>query len=65
MLIFRFELMQDGEQIRKMKQFCGYSRFVFNWALVYQKEQYEATSHSSLATKNANLLPKWKKKFLC
>lgn len=39
---FKFELMPNGEQIRKMKQFCGCARFVFNRALAYQNMQYEA-----------------------
>ena len=39
---FKFELMPNGEQTRKMKQFAGCSRFVFNKALAYNNEQYEA-----------------------
>ena len=38
---FKFELMPNGEQVRKMKQFAGCSRFVFNKALAYQNEQYQ------------------------
>ena len=38
----RYELMPKGEHIRKMKQFCGCARFVFNCALAYQKAQYES-----------------------
>lgn len=38
---FKFELIPNGAQIRKMKQFAGCSRFVFNKALAYQNEQYE------------------------
>ncbi|WP_157686359.1 helix-turn-helix domain-containing protein, partial [Kingella negevensis] len=38
---FKFELIPNGEQIRKLKQFCGCSRFVFNRALAYQNEQYQ------------------------
>nr|WP_231730758.1 helix-turn-helix domain-containing protein [Pasteurella multocida] len=29
---FKFEIRPNGEQVRKMKQFCGCSRFVFNKA---------------------------------
>lgn len=62
---FRFELMPNGEQIRKMKQFCGCSRFVFNQALAYQNEQYETDKSFKFSyAKMANLLPGWKKKFL-
>ena len=38
---FKFELMPNGAQVHKMKQFCGCSRFVFNRALAYQNEQYQ------------------------
>ncbi|WP_216605238.1 helix-turn-helix domain-containing protein [Pelistega europaea] len=55
---FRFELMPDGEQIRKIKRFCGCSRFVFNRALAYQNEQYKADKSFKLSyAKMANLLP--------
>ena len=58
---FKFELMPDCGQIRKMKQFCGCSRFVFNRALAYQNEQYEADKSFAFSyTKIANLLPEWK-----
>ena len=59
---FQFEIMPNGEQIRKMKQFCGCSRFVFNRALAYQNEQYEADKSFKFSyAKIANLLPHWKK----
>lgn len=59
---FRFEIMPTGEQIRRIKQFCGCSRFVFNRALAYQSEQYEADKSFKFSyTKIANLLPEWKK----
>ena len=58
---FKFELMPNGEQIRKMKQFCGCSRFVFNRALAYQNEQYEKDKSVKFSyVKLANLLPEWK-----
>ena len=57
---FKFELMPNGEQIRKMKQFCGCSRFVFNRALSYQNEQYQKDKSFKFSyTKIANL-PEWK-----
>ena len=59
---FKFELMPNGAQSRKLKQFCGCSRFVFNRALAYQNEQYKADKSFKFGyTKIANLLPEWKK----
>lgn len=61
---FRFELMPKGEHIRRMKQFCGCARFVFNRALAYQKDLYEADKTSKFSyTRLANFLPAWKKEF--
>lgn len=64
---FKFELMPNDEHIRKMKQFCGCARFVFNRALAYHNEQYQ--KDDSCKTKFsykelANLLPKWKQELL-
>lgn len=39
---FKYELMPNGEQVRKMRQFAGMARFVFNRGLALQKEGYEA-----------------------
>ncbi len=39
---FRFELMPTGEQARKMRQFAGACRFVYNKALAFQRENHEA-----------------------
>ena len=62
---FKFELMPNGEQTRKMKQFCGCSRFVFNKALAYQNEQYEADNSFKFSYfKLQNLLPEWKQEFV-
>ena len=59
---FKFEIMPNGEQLRRMKQFCGCARFVFNRALAWQKERYEQdNNHKFSYTKIANLLPHWKK----
>lgn len=58
---FKFALMPNGEQIRKMKQFCGCARFVFNKALGWQNMQYKADNTFKFRyTKIANLLPQWK-----
>ena len=54
--------MPNGTQVRKMKRFCGCVRFVFNWALAYQNEQYQADKSFRFSyNKVANLLPTWKK----
>ncbi|RRN05793.1 transposase [Bibersteinia trehalosi] len=62
---FKFEIRPNGEQIRKIKQFCGCSRFVFNKALAWQNEQYEQNNNYKFSyTKLANLLPQWKKELI-
>ena len=59
---FKFELMPNGAQVCKMKQFCGCSRFVFNRALDYQNKQYEADKSFKFSYhKIVNLLPETKK----
>ena len=61
---FRYELMPKGEHIRKMKQFCGCARFVFNRALAYQKERYEADKSARFSyAKLTGLLPAWKEEW--
>ena len=61
---FKFELMPNGEQSRRIKQFCGCVRFVFNKALDGQKQAYEADNNTTFSyTKIANQLPKWKSHF--
>lgn len=62
---FKFELMPNGVQARKMKQFCGCSRFVFNKALAYQNEQYEADKSFKFSyAKMTALLPEWKRELV-
>jgi putative transposase len=39
---FKFELMPTGEQARKMRQFSGACRHVYNKALALQKQSHEA-----------------------
>ena len=61
---FKFELMPNGAQVHKMKQFCGCSRFVFNRALAYQNEQYQKDNSFKFSyRKIADLLPEWKREF--
>lgn len=62
---FKFELMPNGAQVRKMKQFCGCSRFVFNRALDYQNKQYEADKSFKFSyAKMTVLLPEWKRELV-
>ncbi|WP_043885244.1 RNA-guided endonuclease InsQ/TnpB family protein [Gallibacterium anatis] len=62
---FKFEIMPNGEQSRKIKQFCGCCRFVFNRALAWQNEQYQQDNkHKFSYSKIANLLPQWKKELV-
>ena len=62
---FKFEITPNGEQIRKMKQFCGGSRFVFNKALAYQNEQYQQDKSFKFNYFNlVNMLPQWKQEFV-
>jgi putative transposase len=59
---FKFELIPNGAQIRKMNQFCGCARFMFNKALSWQNTQYQADNDFKFSyAKIANLLPDWKK----
>ncbi|WP_459573850.1 helix-turn-helix domain-containing protein, partial [Cupriavidus sp. 8B] len=39
---FKFELMPNGEQTRKMRQFAGACRRVYNDALAAQQKNHEA-----------------------
>ncbi|WKS97810.1 RNA-guided endonuclease InsQ/TnpB family protein [Gallibacterium anatis] len=62
---FKFEIMPNGNQICRIKQFCGCSRFVFNRALAWQNEQYQQDNSFKFSyTKIANLLPQWKKELV-
>ena len=40
---YRFELMPKGEQKRKMRQYAGSARYVFNRARAIQKQEREST----------------------
>ena len=62
---FKFEMMPNGEQTRKMKQFAGCSRFVFNKALAYQNEQYQQDNSFKFSyNKMCKLLPEWKQELV-
>jgi putative transposase len=38
---FKYELMPNGDQQRRMRRFAGSCRYVFNRALALQKERFE------------------------
>ena len=56
---YQYELIPNGEQVRKLKQFCGCCRFVFNKGLEVKK-YYETTGHFLNYVQLAAFLPKWK-----
>ena len=57
---YQYELIPNGEQLRKLKQFCGCCRFVFNKGLEEVKKYYETTGHFLNYVQLAAFLPKWK-----
>lgn len=58
---YKFELMPNGEQSIAMRQYAGCCRVVYNKALAWQNEQYQADNTFKFSyTKIANLLPQWK-----
>lgn len=58
---YKFELMPNGEQTLAMRQYVGCCRVVYNKALAWQNEQYQADNTFKFNyTKIANLLPQWK-----
>ena len=57
---YQYELIPNGEQVRKLKQFCGCCRFVFNRGLEEVKKYYDTTGHFLNYVQLAAFLPKWK-----
>ena len=57
---YQYELIPSGEQVRKLKQFCGCCRFVFNKGLEEVKKYYDTTGHFLNYAQLTALLPKWK-----
>ena len=57
---YQYELILNGEQVRKLKQFCGCCRFVFNRGLEEVKKYYNTTGHFLNYVQLAEFLPKWK-----
>lgn len=62
---YKFELMPNGEQACLMRQYAGACRFVYNKALAWQNEQYQADNTFKFSyTRIANLLPQWKEELV-
>ena len=62
---FKYELMPNGEQQRVMRCFAGSCRSVYNKALAWQNEQYQADNSFKFSYyKIANLLPEWKRELV-
>ena len=57
---YQYELIPNGEQVRKLKQFCGCCRFVFNRGLEEVKKYYDTTGYFLNYAQLTALLPKWK-----
>lgn len=58
---YKFELMPTGAQARKLRNFAGACRFVYNKSLSWQIEQYAQNPKIKFSyTKLANFLPMWK-----
>ena len=57
---YKYELIPNGEQVCKLKQFCGCCRFVFNKGLEEVKKYYDYTGYLLNYVQLAAFLPKWK-----
>ena len=58
---YKYKLILTGEQVRKLKRFCGCCRFVFNRGLEEVKKYCETTGHFLNYAQLTALLPKWKR----
>lgn len=57
---FKFELMPTGEQARKLRQFAGACRFVYNKALALQQENHKAGEKFIGYVRMAKHLTEWR-----
>ncbi|WP_211363128.1 helix-turn-helix domain-containing protein [Thermochromatium tepidum] len=57
---FKYELIPNGQQERQMRRFAGACRFVFNKALVSQKERYERGEKKLGYAGLSKLLTEWR-----
>lgn len=60
MQAFKYELQPDGEEERDMRRISGACRFVFNKALMIQKENYEAGNKFIGYVAMAKQLTEWR-----
>lgn len=61
---FKFELCPDANQKRKIKQFCGSTRFIMNHALVWHEQLRENSRNLRFNAQDAiKLLSIWEKSF--
>jgi len=58
---YKYELMPNGKQQRDMRRFAGSCRFVYNKALVVQKENHKAGNKYIGYVPMAANLPIWKR----
>lgn len=58
---YRYRLNPNGEQLRKLEQYAGCCRFVYNKALAYCIETYKQREKYKGGYSLVNLLPQWKK----
>ena len=57
---YKFRIEPTGAQRRKLQQFAGMTRFVFNKALAIQKENHEAGGKYIQYVPMAKLLTAWR-----
>src|SRR6267378_2835226 len=57
---YKYEILPNGEQQRRMRRFAGSCRFVFNKALALQKERYERGEKKLSYAGLCQLLTQWR-----
>lgn len=57
---YKFRIEPDGEQLRKLHQFAGMARFVFNKALALQKDNRDAGGEHIHYFSMSKLLTEWR-----
>src|SRR5260370_38952811 len=57
---YKYEILPNGEQQRRMRRFAGSCRFVFNQALALQKERYERGEKKLSYAGLCQLLTQWR-----
>jgi putative transposase len=57
---YKYEILPNGEQERRMRRFAGSCRFVFNKALALQKERYERGEQKLSYAGLCKLLTQWR-----